>query len=77
VQRLAALLRLADSLDRSHEQHVSRVTVDVLPDKLIFHLEASGPVLLEVMVAQMKGDLAREVFQRDLVFMLGEEVIKR
>ena len=77
VQKLASLLRLADALDRSHEQHISRVTVEVLPDKLIFHLEANGPVLLEVITAQMKGDLAREVFERELVFMLGEEVIKR
>src|SRR5258707_691567 len=43
----------------------------------IVHLEANGPVLLEVITAQMKGDLAREVFERELVFMLGEEVIKR
>jgi len=77
VQKLAALLRIADSLDRSHEQHISRVTVDALPDKLIFHLDANGPVLLEVITAQMKGDLAREIFQRELVFMLGDQVIKR
>jgi exopolyphosphatase/guanosine-5'-triphosphate,3'-diphosphate pyrophosphatase len=77
VQRLAALLRIGDSLDRSHEQHISRVTVDVLPDKLIFHLEANGPVLLEVITAQLKGDLAREVFQRELVFMLGDQIIQR
>jgi len=77
VQKLAGLLRIADSLDRSHEQHISRVTIEVLPDKLVFHLEANGPVLLEVITAQLKGDLAREVFQRELVFMLGEQVIKR
>jgi exopolyphosphatase/guanosine-5'-triphosphate,3'-diphosphate pyrophosphatase len=77
VQKLAALLRIADALDRSHEQHISRVTADASPDKLTFHLEANGPVLIEVLTAQMKGDLAREVFQRELVFMLGEEVIRR
>lgn len=76
VQRLAALLRIADALDRTHEQHITRVTADVLADRLIFHLEATGSVLREVATAYIKGDLAREVFQRELVFMAGEEVIK-
>lgn len=76
VQKLAALLRLADSLDRNHEQFVTRVSARVLPNQIVFHLEAKGPVLREVSTAHKKGDLAQAVFQRDLVFMLGEEVIK-
>jgi len=76
VQRLSALLRIADALDRSHEQHIARVTVDLLPDKLILHLESAGPVLLEVITARFKGDLAREVFQRELVFVFGGEVVE-
>jgi exopolyphosphatase/guanosine-5'-triphosphate,3'-diphosphate pyrophosphatase len=76
VQRLAALLRLADSLDRNHEQSVKQVTTQVLPNQVVFHLETTGPVLREVSAAQKKGDLARAVFQRDLVFMVGEEVVK-
>ena len=76
VQRLAALLRLADSLDRTHEQLVSRVSIQILPNQLIFRLETTGPVLREVSTAQKTGDLARAVFQRDLVFMVGDEIIK-
>ena len=76
VQKLAGLLRLADSLDRNHEQFVTGVTTEVLPNQIVFHLQTTGPVVREVSTAQKKGDLARAVFQRDLVFMVGEEVIK-
>jgi len=75
VQRLAALLRLADSFDRTHQQLVRQVRVEVRPNQLIFHLDVKGPPLREVKSAHGKGDLAQAVFQRDLVFMVGNEVI--
>jgi exopolyphosphatase/guanosine-5'-triphosphate,3'-diphosphate pyrophosphatase len=75
VQILAAILRIADALDRNHEQFVTGLRAEVRPSQIVFHLEASGPVLREVLTAQKKGDLAREMFQRELVFMLGDEVI--
>jgi exopolyphosphatase / guanosine-5'-triphosphate,3'-diphosphate pyrophosphatase len=76
VQRLAALLRLADSFDRSHHQQVRQVRVEVRPNQIVLHLDPIGPVLREVKSAQTKGDLAQAVFQRDLVFMVGGEVIE-
>ena len=75
VQILAAILRIADALDRNHEQFVTRLRAEVRPSQIVFHLEAAGPVLREVLTAQKKGDLARDVFHRELVFMLGNEVI--
>lgn len=76
VQRLAALLRLADSLDRTHAQLVQRVRVELPTNQIVFRLETTGPVWREVRSAQQKGDLAQAVFQRDLVFVVGEEEIK-
>ncbi|HEU0008820.1 MAG TPA: HD domain-containing protein [Verrucomicrobiae bacterium] len=75
VQCLAALLRLADSLDRSHHQAVREVRVEIRPNQLLFHLDATGPILREVTAVHAKGDLAIAVFQRDLVFLAGNEVI--
>jgi exopolyphosphatase/pppGpp-phosphohydrolase len=75
VEKLSAVLRVADSLDRNHEQMVRSITTEVLPDKIIVHLEADGPVLREVMAAHRKADLAVSVFQRKLVFMVGDQVI--
>jgi len=76
VQYLAAMLRLADSLDRSHAQVVRQVTLELLSKRIVVHLDVVGPVLREVKSAHAKGDLAMAVFQRDLVFMVGEDEIK-
>jgi len=76
VQCLAALLRLADSLDRSHHQAVREVRVEIRPNQALFHLDATGPVLREVTAAHAKGDLALAVFQRDLVFLVGNEIVR-
>lgn len=75
VQRLAALLRLGDALDRNHLQLVSSVKVEIRPNQLVFHLDVAGPVLREVRSAYVKGDLAQAVFQRDLLFVIGEQEI--
>lgn len=76
VQRLAALLRLADAFDRSHVQHIERVVVELPVNRIVLRLDSVGPVLREVQAAHLKGDLARLVFQRDLVFMFGDEEMK-
>ena len=76
VQRLAALLRLADAFDRSHAQHIERVGVELPVNRIVLRLESAGPVLREVRAAYLKGDLVRAVFQRDLVFMFGGEEVK-
>jgi exopolyphosphatase / guanosine-5'-triphosphate,3'-diphosphate pyrophosphatase len=76
VQHLAALLRLADSLDRGHQQLVRSVRVELPTNRIILHLETAGPVLREIKAVQQKGDLAELVFQRDLILMIGEEEIK-
>ena len=76
VQRLAAMLRLADAFDRSHAQHIEQVIVELPVNRIIFRLESAGPVLREVQAASLKGDLARAVFQRDLVFIFDDEEVK-
>jgi len=55
VQRLAALLRLADSLDRAHQQIVRQVRAEIRPNQLVLHLEATAPVMREVRAAQGKA----------------------
>ena len=75
VEKLSAILRLADSLDRNHEQMVKEITTEVLPDRIIIHMKAEGPVVREVMAAHKKADLALSVFKRKLVFMVGDQVI--
>ena len=76
VQRLAAMVRLADAFDRSHAQHIERVVVELPVNRIVLRLCSVGPVLREVQAAHLKADLARIVFQRDLVFMFGDEEMK-
>ncbi len=65
---LAALLRLADAFDRSHLQHVrdlrARVDDGVLEITLLSRLEPAR----EMAAAGKKGNLAREVFNREIAF---------
>ncbi len=76
VKILASMLRIADSLDRNHEQFIQGLQVTFTPQQIIIHLQTNGPYLREALSAYRKGDLAELVFQRDLVFMVGDEVIK-
>ena len=64
VQQLAALLRLADGLDRSHQQYVSGVSVEIQPDTLLLRLHTSHPCSREVASALKKSDLAATIFHR-------------
>jgi exopolyphosphatase/guanosine-5'-triphosphate,3'-diphosphate pyrophosphatase len=68
VRRLAAILRLADALDRRHEERVVQVDCDIHPRRLQFRLHAPLNVDPEIAAAEKKGDLARLVFERELVF---------
>lgn len=68
VQQLAALLRVADGLDRSHQQYISHLSAEIFPERIVVHLLATRPASREIAAATRKSDLARMVFQRDLIF---------
>jgi exopolyphosphatase/guanosine-5'-triphosphate,3'-diphosphate pyrophosphatase len=70
VQQLAAILRIADGLDRSHQQHVVHVSVEITPGRIIVHLTSRHPVSREIAAATKKADLAQTVFQREISFRL-------
>lgn len=68
IRQLAALLRVADSLDRSHLQHVRNLRTQVDSEQVHLHLLARVTPRREIAGAEKKGDLAREVFGRELAF---------
>jgi len=70
VQQLAAMLRVADGLDRSHRQHVTHFSAEILPGRIVIHLSAAGPVPNEIASATKKADLAHTIFQREIVFSI-------
>ena len=68
VQQLASLLRIADGLDRSHQQHIRHLSAVISPGQIVIHLNASRPASREIAAASRKADLARALFQREIIF---------
>lgn len=69
VEKTAAILRVADGLDRSHARAVEAVQVEVLPESVVrIRLLADGPTDLETWAARKKSDMFIEVFGHELDF---------
>jgi len=68
VQQLASILRIADGLDRSHQQHIRHLSAVISPGQIVIHLNASRPASREIASASRKADLARLIFQREIIF---------
>lgn len=64
VTRLAALLRLADALDREHRQHVHHVRVRIDERRVVLEVEGTGDLLLERWAVQKKAGLFEQTFGR-------------
>ena len=74
VQKLSALLRIADGLDRRHEQAVTQAALEFGQNSVRVKLAASDPALREISAAQKKSDLARALFGREISFELDRIV---
>ncbi len=66
VLRLSALLRVADGLDRSHRNAVAVLSTRVQATRVRIGCETRGTAKEERMFALRKGDLFRQVFEREL-----------
>ncbi len=74
VEKLAAILRLADGLDRTHRGHVSGIRLEVRRRKVVVTAEARRPADLEAWAAREKSDLFEKVFGRRIVVRLRRPV---
>ena len=68
VNKLAAILRLANALDADHLQKVKDVRVKAEEGTLVVHVEGAGDLTMERLTAQSRGDFLSEVFGRRLSF---------
>src|SRR5262249_44248233 len=64
VEKLAAMLRIADGLDRSHRQLVTEVGCRVRPRRVDFSVTARADCEAELDAARRKADLFERVFDR-------------
>jgi exopolyphosphatase/guanosine-5'-triphosphate,3'-diphosphate pyrophosphatase len=67
----AALLRIADGLDRGHKKRIRKVRCKVGKAKVTISLAARGDVDDEMETALAKGDLFEKTFRKSLRFRRG------
>ncbi|HEX4802221.1 MAG TPA: Ppx/GppA phosphatase family protein [Myxococcaceae bacterium] len=66
VRKLAALLRVADSLDRSHNQPVHNVKVTSRGENALLHVDVRGHVDLELWDFEREAKVFQKVFGRKM-----------
>jgi exopolyphosphatase/guanosine-5'-triphosphate,3'-diphosphate pyrophosphatase len=66
VRRLAALLRIADGLDRGRNQIVGGITARISPSLVLLRLQTEGDPELELWGARRKRELFEKVYDREL-----------
>ncbi len=64
VDYLAAMLRVADSLDRSHKALVRELTCEATEDSIILNVVADQDLPAEADALARRGDLFRNVFRK-------------
>lgn len=71
VRKLATILRVADALDRSHQQPVRRLGTSTRDRAVRLAITARGPLDLELWDAEREAALFRRVFGRRLVLAVA------
>ena len=69
VRTLAAILRLALALDRTHQQNVGEVRTRVTEDGVRILIQSEGDAEVDVWAAERKVDLFEKVFGRKVRFV--------
>ncbi len=72
VQVLAAILRVADGLDVSHQNRVRVISCHEKPGAVLCRCRVSGPADAEKMSAGKKSDLFSMVFSRNVIIETDE-----
>jgi exopolyphosphatase/guanosine-5'-triphosphate,3'-diphosphate pyrophosphatase len=62
VLKLAALLRLADGLDRGHSQRIETLKIEKAEDEILLHAEYEGDPIIERTGLKLKSEMFEEVF---------------
>jgi exopolyphosphatase/guanosine-5'-triphosphate,3'-diphosphate pyrophosphatase len=73
----AALLRIADALDRQHRQLVDSVSARIDDATVELEVTARAPVLLELSAGRKKAQMFEKLFGRKIVFRLSHTGVER
>jgi exopolyphosphatase/guanosine-5'-triphosphate,3'-diphosphate pyrophosphatase len=69
VLKLAAILRVADALDRGHSQRIKRFAMEKSEAELVLRCEYQGDISIERYGLSAKGDMFEEVFGMRVVLL--------
>lgn len=69
IDRLSALLRMADGLDRSHTDAVASLSVTITDTRVEIRCGIRGDAAEELQYGKAKADLFERVFGREAVFL--------
>ena len=67
VSVLAAILRVADGLDRTHQSLVQDISCEITPEQILVRCSVRRPAEAEHRSALKKGQLLKKVFKRKLI----------
>jgi len=73
VAKMAAILRLADALDRSHHQHIRNLKCMVVDDKVVVQVPHVSDLTLEGLALKEKGSLFNEIYGKSVSLQRMEE----
>lgn len=73
VSKLAAILRIADALDRGRRQAVRDVHVDEEPMRLRFEIRKRSDVSIEIEAAGKRAKFFSRLFGREVIFSVGAD----
>lgn len=66
VNKLAALLRMADGLDETHQKRIRNVQCKIKPEKIIIRYTSLQPAIEEEINTHEKSDLAKIIFNKKI-----------
>ncbi len=66
VMRLAPLLRVADALDRSHQEQIQELFCEIRDDAVLIFVGSEQEMPVEAEAIERKADMFRQVYKRDV-----------
>jgi exopolyphosphatase/guanosine-5'-triphosphate,3'-diphosphate pyrophosphatase len=69
VLKMAALLRVADALDRGHSQQIKHLTIERAGSRIVLHTQVNLDLSLELIGLEEKADLFQDVFGYKVVLV--------
>jgi len=69
ILKLTAILRIADALDRSHEQRITEFTIRFDNETMTIRTKGNHNIILEQLALSQKGDMFESIFGYKIIIM--------